>query len=66
MTTAGGGWTLIYKTNMSSNNDRTENGYSIAALLNPTANDVAVLPTAVVNRIGTTFRTMARVATLRL
>lgn len=59
MTSNGGGWTLVYKTNAANNNDRTETGYNIAALTNPTVNDVAVYPSATINRIGSTFLIVA-------
>ena len=59
MTTDGGGWTLIYKTNKANSNDRTDNGYNTAALASPSVNDVAVLPKSTINQMGNTFRIMS-------
>jgi Fibrinogen beta and gamma chains, C-terminal globular domain len=61
MTTDGGGWTLVHKNNLASTNDRTDAGYNVAALLDPTVNDVAVLPRNVIAAIspGSEFRVLA-------
>lgn len=56
MTSDGGGWTLVHKTDKSSSQDRTDSGHNFAALLSPTLDTVAILPRDVINRIGNTFR----------
>ena len=61
MTTDGGGWTLVYKTDQSNNNDRTDGGYNAEALLDPDVDAVAVLPSPLINSIGNTFRVLAGV-----
>jgi len=52
MTSDGGGWTLVHKNDKASTNDRTDDGYNVAALLDPTVNGVAVLPRSVIAAIS--------------
>ena len=62
MTSDGGGWTLVHKNNLANTNDRTDSGYGApGALLDPTVNDVAVLPRAVMAALSPTseFRVIA-------
>ena len=57
MDTNGGGWTLVWKTDMSNANDHaSEAGYNYqgAALTNPTVNAVAIFPTSMIMAIGST------------
>lgn len=46
METAPGGWTLIFKTAYGDTGDRTDNGYNVAALQDPSIGTSAVLPKA--------------------
>jgi hypothetical protein len=43
MTTDGGGWTLIHKNDMTSSEDRTDLGFNIKNLTDPTLNSVSIL-----------------------
>ena len=54
MTTDGGGWTLVHKNNLDNSNDRTDSGYNVEALLDPTIDDVAILPRATIAAISPT------------
>jgi hypothetical protein len=56
MTTDGGGWTLIHKTDESSAADRTDAGAHTGALLNASINTVAILPRTTIAAIGSTYR----------
>jgi hypothetical protein len=56
MTTDGGGWTLIHKSNKANTLDRTNNGHNIAALASTQLDDVAVLPRAMIALLGDQFR----------
>jgi hypothetical protein len=58
-TTDGGGWVLVWKSNMANNNDRTDAGYNIAALAAAAVDDVAVLPRPYVAALGSTFRVVS-------
>src|SRR5262249_35264390 len=61
MSTDDGGWTLVHKNNQSSTNDRTDDGFNVEALADPTVNDVAVLPRAVMAALSplSEFRVIA-------
>jgi hypothetical protein len=48
MTTDGGGWTLVHMNDLTSTSDRTDAGHNADALVNPTINNVAVLPRATI------------------
>ena len=56
MTTDGGGWTLVHKTNKANSNDRTDAGANIGALQTAAVDDVAVLSRSTMAAIGNTVR----------
>jgi len=56
MTADGGGWTLIYKTDKSSDRDRTTDEINVAALQNTDLNAVAKVSDAFANAVGKEFR----------
>jgi hypothetical protein len=61
MTSDGGGWTLVHKNNLANTNDRTDDGYNVAALTTPVVDDVAVLPRAIMAALSPSneFRVLA-------
>jgi hypothetical protein len=61
MTRDDGGWTLVHKNNLASTDDRTDNGYNTAALLDPSVNGVAVLPRGTIAALSpqSEFRVLA-------
>lgn len=66
MRSDGGGWTLVYKSNMANNSDRTDDGANLAALSSASVDAVAVLPRGMIARLGTTFRVLSSDGARRL
>ncbi len=61
MTSDGGGWMLVHKTNKSSGLDRTIDGYNTGALTNEAVNDVAILDLALIKYVKDNGLNEARV-----
>ncbi len=57
MKTAGGGWTLIHKNDITSSDDRTDLGFNIKNLTDPTLNSVSILDRETIAHIAGDFQT---------